>query len=204
MVRYLQEHFEQSVGDDPGVPPREMARTAIVEGARLRRRRNRRTAAVGVAAAVVVVTGVVTGLNLSSGGRPADPPVTVAAAMMPVTAPACTLVQRDATDAVVFLDRDLTVRQRAALETALSTDPRVAVLVFEGRGQAYERFQALWAHNPDLVKAVSADQFPESFRLRLVAAAQYTAVRSAYATMAGVEMITGRRCPSDAPVGGVL
>ncbi|MFR9778442.1 permease-like cell division protein FtsX [Micromonospora sp. MS34] len=202
--RHLREHFERAVDDDPGVAPDDMAHAAIIEGVRLRRRRNQLTAA-AVAAGMVVVIGAVAGLNLPSGRSAADQPVTVAAAMMPVVAPSCTPrpVERDATDVVIFLGAEITDRQRAALETALSADPQVQNLIFESRGQAYERFRTRWAHNPDLVAAVTADQFPESFRLRLVAASQYTAVRSRYATMDGVEEVIGRRCPKDAPVGGL-
>jgi hypothetical protein len=197
--RDLREHFEWAVGDDPGVAPGEMARAAIVEGGRLRRRRHQWTAA-----GLVVVVGAVAGLAL--GGRAADPPTPVAAAMMPVAAPSCTErpVERDATDVAIFLDRAHTGRQLAVVRTALEADPRVDVLNFESPAQAYERFRALWAQDPDLVAAVGAGQFPASFRLRLVAAAQYTAVRSDYAAMDGVDQIVGRRCPKDAPVGGVL
>ena len=205
MERYLREHFERAVGDDPGVTPGEVARAAIIEGGRLRRRRNHLTAA-GVAAGVVVVIGAVAGLNLPlEAPNSADPPVTVAAAMMPVVAASCTAhpVERDATDVVIFLGKELTDRHRVVLEAALRADPLVDALIFESRELAYDRFRTRWAQKPDLVAAVTADQFPESFRLRLAAASDYTAVRSRYATMDGVEKIIGRRCPKDAPVGGI-
>jgi len=202
MERDLREYFA-AVGDEPGVVPGEMARVAIAEGGRLRRRR-RRLAVAGVAGGVVLVMGAFAGLGVR--GREAEPPVTVAAAMMPVTAPSC--VERpagsDATDAVVFLVGSRTAGQFAAIEAALGADARVAAVSFEGREQAYERFRALWAREPDLVAAVSAGQFPESFRVRLVAAGQYAAFRETYAAMGGVETISGRRCPAGAPVGGVL
>lgn len=203
-MRNLREQFERAVDGDPGAAPGDLARAAIMAGSRLRRRRNRLTVA-GAAAGVVVLIGAVTGLNLASGRPAADQPVTVAAAMMPVVAPACTPhpVERDATDVVVFLGHAATDRQRAALGAALSADPGVQDLIFESRAQAYDRFRTRWAHQPDLVAAVEAGQFPESYRLRLVAASQYTAVRSRYATMDGVEQIIGRRCPKDAPVGGI-
>jgi hypothetical protein len=202
--RDLREHFDRAVGDDPGFAPGELALAAISEGGRLRRRRHRLVTA-GVAAGVVAVIGAGTGLDLAMGSREPEQPVTVAAAMMPVVAASCTEhpVEHDATDVLVFLDRELTDRQRTALETALSADPRVATAMFDSRAQAYQRFQALWQDEPDLLAAVSVDKFPESFRLRLAAASQYAAFRSQYAAMAGVDEVIGRRCPTDAPVGGV-
>jgi len=202
----LREHFDRAVSDDPGIEPTEMAYTAIAEGGRVRRRRKRRAAA-SVAAGVVAVLGAVAGLNLSTEApRSENPPMTIAAAMMPVAAPSCSAkpVDRDATDALIFLAADVTDRQRSALESALGDDARVDILLFENRERAYQRFRTRWASNPDLVAAVSAGQFPESFRLRLVNASQYTALRGQYAAMDGVEQIIGRTCPPSAPVGGTL
>lgn len=206
MERRLREHFERSVGEDPGVASEEMARAAIFEGVHLRRRRSR-LAAAGVAAGVVVAIGTAAGLNLEvRSPTPSGPTVTVAAAMAPVTAPSCQRqpVERDATDAVIYLTAESTNQQRAVLTTALSDDPRIDALIFESREQAHQRFRTRWAQNPDLLAAVTADQFPESFRLRLSAASQYTAVHSQYASMDGVELVIGRICAKDAPVGGSL
>jgi hypothetical protein len=153
------------------------------------------------------VLGTLAGLNLlPEARRPQSPPATIAAAMMPVAAPHCSAkpVDRDATDVVLFLAPGATDRQRSALESALESDARVGTVLFESRGQAYQRFRNLWANDRDLVAAVNADQFPESFRLRLVHASQYTALRAQYAAMDGVELIIGRTCTSDAPVGGIL
>jgi hypothetical protein len=202
----LREHFERAVAEDPGVAPDEMARAAINEAVGLRRRRSRLVTA-GVAAGMVVAVGTTVGLKVAVGSpAPAGPPVTVAAAMAPVAAPSCERqpVERDATDAVVFLTPDLSEPQRAALMIALRNDPRIAALIFESREQAFQKFRTRWAQEPDLVAAVTADQLPESFRLRLVVAAEYTTVRSRYASMDGVEQVIGRRCAKDAPVGGTL
>lgn len=206
MERNLQDQFDRALAGDPGVAPDELARAAIVEGAALRRRRHRLTG-VSVAAAVILAAGGATGLNvLLRAPDAADPPVTVAAAMMPEVAPSCTRqpVQSDATDAMIFLSGAVTDPQRTALDTALRADPRIGAVLYEGRQQAFERFRDLWADNPDLVDAVAPAQFPEAFRVRLTAASQYRKVRADYAAMAGVDQIAGRRCTEDAPVGGVL
>lgn len=206
MAEQLRKHFERAVGDDPHVPAVEVARAAIAEGSRLRRRRHRLTAA-GVAAAVVTVAGAVTVLNLPAGApQRAEPPMTVAAAMMPVSAPSCTgqLVEHRATDVVVFLHTEASDRQRTAVGTALEADPVVETVLHESRSEAYERFRVLWADSPDFLAAVTPDQLPESFRLRLVTPERYPALRSRYAAMDGVADVIGRQCPQDAPVGGVL
>lgn len=202
----LREHFDRAVSDDPGFDPGDMAHAAIAGGRRMRRRRGQMVAA-GVAAGVVTVLGAVAGLNqLSEPPRPRSSTVTIAAAMMPVAAPSCSVkpVDRDATDVVIFLTAGVTDRQQSALKSALADDARVHTLQFENRGEAYQRFRMLWANNPDLVAAVSADQFPESFRLRLADASKYDALRTQYAAMDGVELIIGRICQPSAPVGGIL
>jgi hypothetical protein len=203
----LREQFELAVGDDPGAAPGEMASAAIVEGGRMRRRR-RRTAAAGVATGLVAVLAGVSGVQLLTGGaQPEAPAVTIAAAMMPVAAPRCSAkpVDRDATDAVVFLTADITGPQRSALSEALAAGPpRLDTMQFESREDAFHRFRNRWADNPDLLAAVAAEQLPESFRVRLADATQYTTFRTRYAAMAGVEQVLGRRCPANAPVGGTL
>ncbi|MFC7530592.1 permease-like cell division protein FtsX [Actinoplanes sp. GCM10030250] len=206
MTQNLRDHFDRAVSDDPGAALNEMADAAITEGGRLRRRRNHRTA-LGAAAGVVAVIGAVAGLNLTAGSpESTDPQVTLAAAMMPVSAPSCLPqpVETDATDALVFLTAGVTEVQRTALAEALSDDPRVSAFAFESRKEAYEKFRSRYADNPDLIAAVGTDRFPEAFRLRLGVAQQYTELRLHYAAMDGVDLITGRRCTADAPVGGVL
>ena len=201
----LRQHFDRAVSADPGADPGEMAHAAIVQGGRVRRRR-RQTAVAGVAAGIVAALGVAAGVNHEpEAPGPANPPLTVAAAMMPVAAPSCTEkpVEHDATDVILFLAADAAERQRSAIMSALDDDARVESLEFESREQAFDRFRRLWADSPDFVAAVSADQMPESFRVRLVDAAQYSAFRAEYEATDGVDDVLGRVCPSSAPVGGV-
>ena len=202
----LRRHFDRAVDDDPGADPGAMAYAAISAGGRIRRRR-KLTAVAGVAAGVAAALGVAVGVHLQSPAtRPADPPVTVAAAMRPMAAPACSaeLVEDGATDVAMFLTQDVTDRQRSALRTALDDDARVDVLHYESREQAYQRFRTLWADSPEFVAAVRPDQLPESFRLRLVNPSDHAAFHAEYAAMDGVQDIIGRVCPASAPVGGVL
>jgi hypothetical protein len=193
----LRQHFDQAVGDDPGADPAAMARTAVAEGGRIRRRR--KVAVAGAAAVLVAAAGVV-GLT-----RHTDPPVTVAAAMVPKAAPSCSAkpVDRDATDVAIFLAPAATDQQLSAVARALHDDARVGTVQFQDREQAFERFKALWADNPDLVREVGTSNFPESFRIRLTDPARYDALRTTYQAMPGVDQIVGRKCPMSAPVGGI-
>jgi len=197
----LREHFDRAVGDDPGDDPGAMAHAAIAEGGRIRRRRQ--TAVAGVAAGVVTVLGAVAGVQLRSGGtEPAPPPVAAAPQMRLVAASGCSErpVEKDATDVVIFV---VPYRQPSSLMSALSSDPRVGALRFEGREEAWQRFRKLWADSPDLVASLTPDSMVESFRLRLADAAQYAAFRAQYDTRDDVAAVEGRICPVSAPVGGV-
>ncbi|MBG0568335.1 permease-like cell division protein FtsX [Actinoplanes aureus] len=204
MERNLREHFEQAVSDDPGFALGDLAQAAMVEGGQIRRNRRTRLAVPAVAAGVVAVIGAVAGLNLLP--EPAEPQATIAAAMMPVSAPSCQEkpVETGATDAAVFLGHGTTDRQRTRLLATLEDDPRIAAVAFESREEAYQKFRIRWAKDPDFLAAVDVGSFPESIRLRLKTPEQYTAFRSEYVTADGVNSIVGRRCSADAPVGGTL
>ncbi|GIE88996.1 permease-like cell division protein FtsX [Actinoplanes regularis] len=204
MQRNLRDHFEAAVSDDPGFALDGMAQAAIVEGSRLRRRHGW-LAPVGVAAGLIAVIGAVTAPRLlADAPKSADSPVTVAAAMMPVTAPSCWRepVDRDATDVVIYLT-DVTGEQLSLLRELLHGDPGLAALAFESREEAYSKFRTRWATNPDLLAAVTVTDFPAAFRLRLQPGTDFPTVRARYENAAGVDRIVGRRCATDAPVGGV-
>ncbi|GIF39478.1 permease-like cell division protein FtsX [Actinoplanes xinjiangensis] len=206
MDGHLRDRFEQATAGDPGAPPGELALAAITEGGRIRRRRHRLVAA-GVAAGLVLAAGGLTAANLPWGAadRTATPPVTIAAAMVPVSAPSCSQspVEDHATDLAVFLATEATDRQRDAVAAAVRDDARVDAVVFESRAEAYQRFATLWADSPDFVAAINADDLPESFRLRLTDPEHDAALRARFAAMPGVAQILGHRCPTDAPVGGL-
>ncbi|MEU4695250.1 permease-like cell division protein FtsX [Actinoplanes sp. NPDC023714] len=189
---------------DPGADPGEMARVAMVEGGRIRQRR--RMGVAGSAAAVVAVAMAVGFANTTvrDGGGGAKPTDLVAAAMRP-PAPECSPdpVADGATDAVIYLSEP-TDRELAEVGRELEGDSRVGALVFESRGDAYERFVALWADSPDFVAAVRPESLPVSYRLRLNDRDAFAGFSREYAEKPGVAQVVGRVCPAGAPVGGVL
>ncbi|GID27522.1 permease-like cell division protein FtsX [Paractinoplanes brasiliensis] len=198
----LREQFDRAVGDDPGADPAVLAHAAITEGGRVRRRR-RMTAAGGVAAGLIAVLSVVA---LRPGApEPAAPPVTIAAAMMPLAAANCTpgRVVSGVTEVAMFLEDSATGQQRAAIRSALDGDKRVKSFDFENRREAYERFKALWSDSPDFVASVAPKDVPESFRVKLVDDSVSTRFEAQYAAMPGVVDVVGRICPSPEPPGVV-
>ena len=197
----LRAHFDVAVSGDPGADPGEMASSAMLQGARIRRRR--RLAVAGAAASLAAIAATVGALSAADDAAPpARPPAMVEAAMM-LPAPGCSPnpVTADATDAVIYLP-GATDRQRSAIGRALNDDQRVASVIFESHEEVYARIVARWKDSPDFVAAISPDSVPASYRVRLHDRARFTAFSREYAKKAGVGDVIGHVCPESAPVGG--
>jgi cell division transport system permease protein len=67
----------------------------------------------------------------------------------------------------VFLNSDITDQQRADLEARLKGDPAVQSVFYEDQQTAYQRFKDQFRDLPDLVRAVTPDSLPPSFRVTL-------------------------------------
>jgi cell division transport system permease protein len=199
MDQDLRELFERALDDEPVPPPGDLARTAMVSGARLRRRRN--LLAGGGAAAAVAVLAIIVGLNLAA---PSDtiPPVAAGAALPTATTRVCTLrVNEDTKDYSIFLNPDITDAQREAVYTALKADPIVGTVTFESREQAFQRFKVLWKDNPDFFRSVTPAQLPESFRVTLLEPADYPTVLARLHGRAGIGDIVRGGCPVNSGTG---
>ena len=193
MAEHLKNLFDRALDDEPAFPAGDLARQAMDRGRGIRRRRG---LLVGGSTAAVVVA-VVAVLNLAA--APAGPPPQVSAAALAMVAqkePRCTWpVSRDATDVYIFLQHDATGPQRDALGGSLRADPVVRDWRFESREQAYERFKVLWRDSPDLVAAVRPESLPESFRLSVTRAEEYSGFAARYAGRPGVQDLIGGVCP---------
>ena len=200
----LREQFDRAVSNDPGADLGGLATAAMGEGRRIRRRR-RHVIAAGAAVGLTMLAGVA-GVQQFKASRdaPPSPSETVAAAMVP-PAKSCSEqpVDRNATDAAIFLLPDVSEKQRRDLEQALSAEPNLAAFGYESREVAFERFKKLWKDSPDFVKSVTPDSLPESFLVRLKDPAGYEAFHATFSAKAGVDDIVGRRCPESASIGGV-
>ena len=193
MAEHLKNLFDRALDDEPAFRDGDLARQVMDRGRGMRRRRG---LLVGGSTAAVVVA-VVAALNLAP--APAGPPPQVSAAALALVAqkePRCTWpVARDATDVYLFLQHDATGAQRDALEDSLRADPAVRDWRFENRQEAYERFKVLWRDSPDLVAAVSPESLPESFRLKVTRAEEYSGFAERYAGRPAVQDLVGGVCP---------
>lgn len=73
----------------------------------------------------------------------------------------------DTTQVTVYLAHDATEHQQRAIGAALDADAMVDRVWFEDRDLAYENFAEQFASSPELVEEISAEQLPESFRVKV-------------------------------------
>jgi hypothetical protein len=193
VAEHLKNLFDRALDDEPAFPDGDYARQAMDRGRGIRRRRG---LLVGGSTAAVVVA-VAAALNLAP--APAGPPPQVSAAALALVAqkePRCNWpVSRDATDVYIFLRHDATGPQRDALEDSLRTDPAVRNWRFESRQEAYETFKVLWRDSPDFVASIRPESLPESFRLNVTRAQEYSGFAARYAGRPGVQDLVGGVCP---------
>ncbi|HWH00819.1 MAG TPA: permease-like cell division protein FtsX [Pilimelia sp.] len=93
----------------------------------------------------------------------------------------------------IFLDEKITPEQRENLGAALRSDELVAGVTYESKEQAYENFKTLYADTPDLVKAIKADQLPDSFRVKLKNPEQFEQISVKYRDSEGIDEIVDQR-----------
>ncbi|MDP9799562.1 cell division transport system permease protein [Catenuloplanes nepalensis] len=96
-------------------------------------------------------------------------------------------------EVAMFLKADVNDEQRQSLDAQLSSDGLVQSYELETKEKALEKFQTLWRDTPDLVKSVSAEQLPESFRVKLNNPEQYEDFATKYASAEGVDEILDQR-----------
>ncbi|MFC7549047.1 permease-like cell division protein FtsX [Plantactinospora sp. GCM10030261] len=197
MDQNLRGLFERALGDEP-VPPGNLSRDVMAQGRGLRRRR--RLLATGGATGVVAVLATVVALTVGAAPGDRPPSVVLPAAVMPTTDNACdSPLVREAGDASIFLLAHVTDQQHLDLRAALQSDPLVRDFQFRSRDQAYVRFKELYRDQPDLVDAVTADQFPESYRVELVKPSEYQRFAARIGDMDGVDLVQDNKCPPGSP-----
>lgn len=87
----------------------------------------------------------------------------------------------------IFMNVDATDQQIADVATALKTDPNVKSWKFFDKEAALEEFKRIFRKDPDLVKNITADALPTSYRVVPVQAEKTAAVQRNFDAQAGVD-----------------
>ena len=87
---------------------------------------------------------------------------------------------------------EVTQDQRASIQADLDAMPEVDRIYYESKREAYSRFKEQFK-NSAIVDNVTADQMPESFRVKLVDPEQFPIIASAFIGRAGVEQVQDQK-----------
>jgi cell division transport system permease protein len=86
----------------------------------------------------------------------------------------------------------VTPEQRLAIKTDLDALPVVQSVFYESQSEAYTRFQERFKDSA-IAQNVTADQLPESFRVKLKDPTQFAVVVSAFSGRPGVDIVQDQR-----------
>lgn len=86
----------------------------------------------------------------------------------------------------------VTADQRLAIQADLKTLPVVQEVFYESQAQAFERFKERFKDSA-IAQNVTADQLPESFRVKLKDPTKYSVVVSAFSGRPGVDIVQDQR-----------
>jgi cell division transport system permease protein len=86
----------------------------------------------------------------------------------------------------------ITPEQRMAIKTDLDALPVVQSVFYESQSEAYTRFQERFKDSA-IAQNVTADQLPESFRVKLKDPTQFAVVVSAFSGRPGVDIVQDQR-----------
>jgi cell division transport system permease protein len=87
---------------------------------------------------------------------------------------------------------EVTQTQRDQIRQDLQALPQVQRVFYESKSQAFTRFKEQFK-NSAIVDNVTADQLPESFRVKLVNPEQFPIIASAFINRAGVEQVQDQK-----------
>jgi cell division transport system permease protein len=93
----------------------------------------------------------------------------------------------------IFLKPDVTDDQRTSLKSDLNGDPLVQNVIYVSKDQAYKDFKKQFADAPDLVNATKPDSLPESFRVKLKNAKQFSQINDRYKDRDGVSEVVDQQ-----------
>jgi cell division transport system permease protein len=88
----------------------------------------------------------------------------------------------DKIEVSVFLAQDVTKPQREEIQRQLDAIPVVDQIYYETKDEAYSRFKEQFKDSPDMVRNVSKDALPESFRIKLADPEKFKVVHDQFCT----------------------
>ncbi|MEU4834482.1 permease-like cell division protein FtsX [Streptosporangium sp. NPDC023615] len=91
----------------------------------------------------------------------------------------------------------ITRTERENLRRALEARPETGSVVFQDRQQAWENFRRANKDDHKLLRAVAPEDMPESFRARIRAGADFSAVARAASELPGVSNSVNQACLLD-------
>jgi cell division transport system permease protein len=89
-------------------------------------------------------------------------------------------------------DGMVTPQQRLEIQSDLEELPVVQTVYYESQSEAFERFQERFKDSA-ISQNVTADQLPESFRVKLKDPTQFAVVQSAFSGRPGVDVVQDQR-----------
>jgi cell division transport system permease protein len=93
----------------------------------------------------------------------------------------------------VFLQDNISNAQQVNLNDVLSHMPQVSSVVYESKQEAYQRFLQIFKDEQDLVRNVSPDSLPASFRVKLKDPQTYQTVVAQIQGQPGIDNIIDHR-----------
>lgn len=93
----------------------------------------------------------------------------------------------------IFLEKGIAGAQREAIERDLQANPVVESITYESQEQALANFQQIFAGDSTMLESVTADDLPESFRVKLTDPQQYDVVSSRFVAYPGVDEVVDQR-----------
>jgi cell division transport system permease protein len=99
----------------------------------------------------------------------------------------------DRVEISIFLTDDVTQQQRDAVLADLEALPQVEQVFYESKQQAFENFQGQFEDSPELLRNVTPEVLPESFRVKLVDPEEFALVGTEFVGRPGVEQVQDTR-----------
>ena len=95
-------------------------------------------------------------------------------------------------EVVVYLSDTIGPDQQQRLNQILTQLPQVDTVSYESKEQAYQRAVALFGKDSDIIKNVTKDAFPASFRVKLVNPEEYRVVEARLAGEPGIDQVSAQ------------